>query len=281
MAQGTGIFEPINEAMKRLAAFEPLFWDSVLPSGLAGLDARMGGFRPGELIILASEENWAHDRLTKVFIESAAIKNKSPVAVVRLGHGIRDWCAPIFKSPQSEAWAQAPIYITEPRTGVAIQILVQEIEQLARAVGSLGLIVIDGIDHLNVWADSQFNAENPGASWAAVSSALKWLANNHQCPVIVETSIQNKQPENGHLSEPGLRDLAYEGALANSADLVLMLHDFVCTENGHTASLRSSYCRSGLGVWIDLCSTYETQTWQEIESEVPQKNSKSSDIIWK
>jgi len=281
MTQSSGIFEKLNEAMERTAAMEPVFLDSALPSGLPELDASMGGFRPGELIVLASEEIWAHDRLTKVFVESAAIKNKRPVAVIRLGHGIRDWCTSIFKSPQSEAWAQAPIYITEPKTGIAIQNLVQEVEQLAREAGPLGLIVIDGIDHLNIWADTQFSANNPGGSWASVSSALKWLAINQKCPVIVETRIQNRHTENGHIPEPWLRDLAYEGALANGADLVLMLQDFACSEKGHTVSLRSAYCRSGLGVWIDLYCTHETQLWQEIESAALQKTTNSSDIIGK
>ena len=279
MTQSSGIYETLNEAMERTAAMEPLFWDLALPSGLPGLDASMGGFRPGELVVLASEEIWAHDRLTKVFVESAAIKNKRTVAVIRLGHGIRDWCTSIFKSPQSEDWAQAPIYITEPKTGIAIQNLVQEVEQLARTVGPLGLIVIDGIDHLNIWADRQFSADNPGGGWASVSSALKHLAINQKCPVIIETRIQNRHPENGHIPEPGLIDLAYEGALANSADLVLMLQDFACSEKGHKVSLRSAYCRSGLGAWIDLHCTYETHLWQEIESDVLQKTANSSDII--
>ncbi len=85
MEQRFGIFERLDNVMKRTAIIEMLFWESTIPSGLNGFDTKVGGFRPGELVVLASEEGWLRPKLTQVFIESCAIRHNLPVVVVRLG----------------------------------------------------------------------------------------------------------------------------------------------------------------------------------------------------
>ena len=285
MAQNFGIFERLDNVMKRTAIVEMLFWESTIPSGLNGFDTKVGGFRPGELVVLASEDGWLRPKLTQVFIESCAIRHNLPVVVVRLGYGSRDWCAQLFKSKGAVPWSwginatsntepewkcleallQAPIYVTEPIPGSGIEYLDKEIEKLADALGGLGLIIIDGIDYLNIWEDTQFNTRNPGASWSVVSSKLKWMAINRKCPVIIDTKVENANPDNGRLSEPTLRNLSYEGAIANSADHVLMLHDISCVPDGHSAILRTVFSRSGLGAWVDLHYSSENHSWREIE----------------
>ena len=284
MAQRFGIFERLSDVMKKMAFREAFFWETAISSGLDGFDARVGGFRPGELVVLASEEGWARPKLTQVFIESCAIKHNLPVVVVRLGYGFRDLCDQLFKSKGAVPWswgsnaasnvepdwkclealAQAPIYVTELIPEADLEYLEREIKVLNDSLGGIGLIVIDGIDHLNIWSDIQFKPHYLGANWSIVSSTLKWMAINQKCPVIIDTKIEYDNRANGHLDDLTIRHLPYEGAIANCADLVMILENFSYSSDGNTASLRTAFSRSGAKAWVDLHYSNENYSWREI-----------------
>ncbi len=284
MKQGLGIFEKLGDRMRSVAAMENLFWESAIPTGILGLDERIGGFRPGELIVLASEQPWLHMSLMQLFIESVAIKQQRPVAVIRNGQNLRDYCRSCFLSNDAVPWSwgmqpvsggepdwsklqdivDAPIYITQPPHSIGIDYLLKEADKLSGAVGQLGLVVIDGIDYINVWSQCDAGAGNPASSWAMISSALKQMATHLKCPIVVDTRIINRQPESGYLTHPGLRDLPYEGALSNSADLVLLLQDFSYLQNGMRARLETRFSRNGLLASAEFDYQSENNAWIEL-----------------
>lgn len=272
MTRDLGIFEPLAERMRKTAAKEILFWESVIPSGIAALDAQIGGLRPGELTLLASEDAFINSQISQVLIESVAVTHQLPVIVVLVGTDVREFNAQLFRRKDSRSrswggnnrsiaepeWAElqqlmaAPIYVSQPVPGVGIDYIDEEIEKLVSALGQVGLIVIDGIDHLNIWANPQYRSENPGASWAAVSAQAKWMALRHRCPVVIDTRILNTSPDTGHLHHATLRDFPYQGALANSTDLVCILEGFSYLQQGRAFQLRTAFSRNGLYAQIDL-----------------------------
>lgn len=285
MTQNLGIFEKLSDTMQRVATMEIRFWESVIPTGLSGIDQRTGGFRSADLVILASEQPWLHASLTQVFVESVAVKQRLPVVVIRLGHDLRNYCEQAFKAKESVQWAwgtklgenkepdwpkltaltEAPIYITQPLPGADIDYLFQEVEKFAESIGQLGLIVIEGIERLNIWAKATSSITNPGERWASVSANLKQLATYLKCPLVVDVRIDNQRPDDGHLTNPGLSDLPYEGALANCADLVLMLQDFSYLREGTRACLETRFSRTGLVARTELDYLSELGTWVEVE----------------
>lgn len=284
MTKNLGIFEKLSDAMQRVAAMEILYWESVIPTGLSGIDQRIGGFRPADLIVVASEEPWMHASLTQIFVESVAVKQRLPVVVIRLGHDLSKYCEQTFKAKEAvqRAWGskpgeqkepdwskltaltEAPIYITQPLPSADIDYLFQEVEKLAESIGQLGLIVIEGIERLNIWAKATSSITNPGERWASVSANLKQLATYLKCPLVVDVRIDNQRPDDGHLTNPGLSDLPYEGALANCADLVLMLQDFSYLRVGTRASLETRFSRTGLVARTELDYLSETGRWIEV-----------------
>ncbi len=285
MTQNLGIFEKLSDTMQRVATMEIRFWESVIPTGLSGIDRKIGGFRSADLVILASEQSWMHASLTQVFVESVAVKQRLPVVVIRLGHDLRNYCEQVFKAKGAMQWAwgtklgenkepdwsrltaltEARIYITQPLPGADIDYLFQEVEKLAESIGQLGLIVIEGIERLNIWAKATSSITNPGERWASVSANLKQLAAYLKCPLVVDVRIDNQRPDDGHLTNPGLSDLPYEGALANCADLVLMLQDFSYLREGTRACLETRFSRTGLVACTELDYLSELGTWVEVE----------------
>ena len=151
-----------------------------------------------------------------------------------------------------EQLMHAPIYIVQPIPGAGIEYVDQEVEKLVKSLGKVGLIVIDGIDHINIWANGHYRAENPGASWAEVSAKVKWMALTCRCPVIADTRIVNSNPDEGAMPNPTIWDLPYQGALANSADLICLLDGFSYLRHGSLFRLRTSFSRNGLYAWVDL-----------------------------
>lgn len=278
----TGIFETLGESMRKTAAKEFLFWESAIETGIAGLD-RIGGFQPGELTIVASEDNLITPRLLQLFIESVGVTQQLPVIIVRLGHGLRDLCCQLFrfKDPESQFWGinrsktaepnwsklealmQAPIYVTESITGADINYIDLQIERVAKTLGEVGLIVIEGIDYLNVWADTEYRSENPGVAWSRVSAEAKLMALSHKCPVILNTRVVNKDYYAEPLNNPSIRDLPYEGALANSADVVLIADRFSGQLSGRCFDLRTVFSRNGRYALVEMRHSGDTDDLTE------------------
>ncbi len=273
-----GIFETLGESMRKTAAKEILFWESAIPTGIAALDERIGGLRPRELTLMAYEDALIYPLVLQQLIESVAVTQKLPVLVICFGTGLREFNVELFraKDPQShvwgrkgandaepgwknlEPWLAAPIYVTQPIPGAGFEYLEHEIDKLVDRLGKVGLIVIEGIDHLNIWANPQYRSENPGASWADLSARAKWLAMSHNCPVVLDTRIVNNTPDAGHLANPTTRELPYQGAVANSADLVCFLEKFSYLQNGRAFQLRTGFSRNGLYALVDLVHDHDS-----------------------
>lgn len=287
MNQDLLCIETLGESMRRTVAQESLFWESAIPSGIGELDAQTGGLRPGELTLLASEDAFITSKIAQKFIESVAIVQKLPVIVICAGSGLREFCGQLIRggdsknrqwgrSPRNIAepdWenlkrlTEAPIYVTQPIPSAGIDFIDQEIEKLVGVLGNVGLIVIEGIEHLNIWANPEYRSENPGASWAAVSAKAKWMALMHRCPVILDARVVNNCPETGHLANPTVIDLPYQGALANSADIAYFFEKFSYMKQGRAFQLRTAFSRNGLYALMDLFHNEETDqiveaSWQ-------------------
>jgi replicative DNA helicase len=143
---------------------------SGLATGLADLDAHIGGFEPKELILIASAPQI--DRLGVIlkFISNFSVEIGIPCALVCARHdevylGNRFLCA-IGKLPVREAslgilsddqWSslshaigkmhEAPLSFVS-YAGQSLDEMFQQFDQLAKQYGALAAIAIDSLDHL-------------------------------------------------------------------------------------------------------------------------------------
>jgi replicative DNA helicase len=208
-----------------------------LPTGFADLDAKTGGFRPGQLVILAARPTIGKSALALDIALNIAQKG-APVLVFSLEMSEQEWgeralahggvSSERILSGRLDTLAfetlegfvrrvhDLPLYLDDAGTATLLAIRAKARRMAAR--GGLALLVVDYLQLV----DAE-HRERRELAVAGVSRGLKQLASELHVPVLAVAQV-NRAVEQRADKRPTLADLRESGSLEQDADLVLVLH---------------------------------------------------------
>ncbi|MCY4303660.1 MAG: AAA family ATPase [Aestuariivita sp.] len=221
----------------RLAAAES--HADACPSGLATLDAVLGGWRPGELIVVGGSTGVGKSSLLLAMTKAAAaagrptlfcsmemnadsIAERSLLADAR----VAAWPDTLPDGEQAAAWRavergirerpeRAPIHIDDaPRQTVG------SIARRARSIDGLGLIAVDYLQLVTPGSTETTRA----TELATITRGLRALGDDLGCAVLAAAQLNRGPDSDRQRRRPRLADLRESGALEQDADAVLLMH---------------------------------------------------------
>ncbi|MCM3886118.1 replicative DNA helicase [Frankia sp. R82] len=211
-----------------------------IPTGFADLDELTGGFKRGQMIVIAARPGVGKSMLALDIARAAAIKHNHPVLFVSLemSRGELDqrvWAAEARVSHHNletgnltdDDWLRvarrmgettdAPLFIdTAPNAGVAA-IRTRARRQQRR--DGLSLLIVD---YLQLLVTAK-KGENRQQEVSALSRELKLLAIELDVPVIALSQL-NRASEQRADKRPQLSDLRDSGSIEQDADMVIMIY---------------------------------------------------------
>lgn len=211
-----------------------------VPSGYSDLDEATGGFRPGEMWIIAARPAVGKTTAGIDMARSAAIRHGMPTAIFSLEmskqeivhrvmaaearvllKSIRDaklddddWARIAGRLP---AIAESPLYIDD--TGSTT---VPEIAAKARHIKARHGLRLLVLDYLQLLASAK-RVENRQQEVSEISRSVKLLAKDLEIPVIALSQL-NRQAEARADKKPYLSDLRESGSLEQDPDGVILLY---------------------------------------------------------
>ena len=211
------------------------------PTGINYLDQCLnGGFRPGELILIAARPGMGKSFLASYVARVLAESN--PVAFFSLEMDDLQVVKRMLSS-ESKILGSAlnsnkvsaddmdalfgaystleslPIYVDDtPGSQLTINRLISECHRIYRKHGALGAVVVD---YLQLMGDS--GAANRVAELGRFSFALKSLAKELSCPVLALSQL-SRNVETRNDKRPILADLRESGCLEQDADVTIFLY---------------------------------------------------------
>lgn len=211
-------------------------------SGFPELDQLTGGFKPGQLIFVAGRPGMGKTALILNIVERVAIREDLPVVLfcsaertsdleMRLASSICSIClrdigpaqesgmAWLYLSKAKKTVQRSKLYI-DGNWNVSVEELSERVRWLTHEHGKLGLIVVNDFEQTHV---SSRRGKARANELDALSYALKLLAQEHCCPVIVPTQLGRKM-EVRHDKRPRLTDLRDDGRLEEAADMIITVY---------------------------------------------------------
>ncbi|MGH2954226.1 MAG: replicative DNA helicase, partial [Solirubrobacterales bacterium] len=212
------------------------------PSGFRDLDQVLGGFQPGNLIIIAARPSVGKSALVSNIAENVATKAGLPVAFFSLemseaeiAHRFiacraripndklrkgkvsdRDWPKVLKASNELES---APLWVDESSDLSMLELRAKTRRLAASVGGKLGLVIVDYLQLMR--------AEDPRASRVEqvgqFSRGLKILARELDVPVIGLSQL-SRGPEQRPDKRPLLSDLRESGNLEQDSDVVTFIY---------------------------------------------------------
>lgn len=226
------------EEFAEVHANPEIAYKDVVLSGYKSLDAKIGGFKPGDMVILAARPSMGKTALTLNFAQHAAAQNKT-VAIFSLemskeqltdrlicsAMGIDSW--KLQKGLLEDAdfgrigdaleqLSQAQIYIDDSPGGNLM-----EIKSKARRLKMEGGLDMIMIDYLQLMSGG--NPMNRVQEISEISRGIKSLARELKVPVIALSQL-SRSVESRQVKEPIMSDLRESGSIEQDADVVMMLY---------------------------------------------------------
>lgn len=238
-----GFRPPVEDVKAGMAAIDrmsqALGGVTGIDTGLADLNAQLGGLHPGELILIGARPSQGKTALGISIGDSAAACG-DVVAFFSLEMGrdeiaVRRICAQanigshMFRgNPESKAIGRAsaaigkiarfPFFVDDTFSTTVSQMRAKA-QRLRMEQGALGLVIVDYIQL--VQGDGR--SENRNLEVAAISRGLKGMAKDLGIPVIGLSQL-NRGAKGRAEKRPTMEDLRDSGALEQDADVVLLLH---------------------------------------------------------
>ncbi|MFI3265423.1 MAG: DnaB-like helicase C-terminal domain-containing protein [Rikenellaceae bacterium] len=229
-----------NEAEQRSIAYSK--GDPVgIPTGLSDLDRCTGGWRGGQLIIVAGRPAMGKSAVMMHFAKSAAMQG-TPVVLFSLemqGRELGDRLilggAKVNNSGYkvgnigSEEWgkleranaqlSKLPIYISD-QSQISMQKIRAHCQQM-KAKGKCGMVVVDYLGLLDTQGSGKsFSREREVAE---ITRQAKILANELDVPIILLSQL-NRESEKRADKMPMLSDLRDSGSIEQDANTVILVH---------------------------------------------------------
>lgn len=210
-----------------------------LRTGFIKLDEMTGGFRAGDLVILAGRPSMGKTSLAMNIAEHVAIEKKRPVAVFSMEMSAEQLAVRVLASfgrvNQSNLregkltdidWdrmssaiglvREAPLYIDE--TGALSPLELRARARRIAARHGLALIVVDYIQLMQVPG-----SENRTNEISEISRNLKALAKELEIPIIALSQL-NRGVEQRDNKRPRMSDLRESGGIEQDADVVAFIY---------------------------------------------------------
>lgn len=211
--------------------------DAGLPSGFPDLDDMIGGFRGGQMTIIAARPGVGKSALAVDFMRHASIKMGVPSLMFSLEMSALELNQRVMAAESSvnlgriidgnlsqEEWAalgdtaerisKAPLYVDESADATMMDIVAKA--RMWVQQHNVGLIVVDYLQLLR--QDGQQSREQEVATY---SRAMKMLAKSCNVPVIVLSQLNRDSVK--HNRKPQVSDLRESGALEQDADVVMLM----------------------------------------------------------
>ncbi len=211
------------------------------PSGFRALDDVLGGFQPGNLVVLAARPSLGKSALVCNIAENVASKHGKPVAFfslemseAELAHrfiacrsripgdklrkgkvAARDWPRVVRACNELE---QAPLWLDDS-SDLSLLELRAKARRLAASEGGLGLVIVDYIQLMRPEDPRANRVEQVGQ----VSRGLKILARELGVPVIGVSQL-SRAPEQRPDKRPILSDLRESGQIEQDSDVVVFIY---------------------------------------------------------
>jgi replicative DNA helicase len=211
-----------------------------VPTGFIDLDRLLGGFTPGQLIIVAGRPGLGKSTAAMDFVRNSAIRAGMPGAIFSLEMSKTEMIMRLLSAEckiplhllrsgnlDDNHWSRlarrigelgdVPIYLDDSPT-----LNLMEIRSKARKLKQqhgLKLIVVDYLQLMSSPKRSGSRQEEVGE----LSRGLKLLAKETECPVIAVSQL-NRGPEQRTDKRPQLSDLRESGSIEQDADVVILMH---------------------------------------------------------
>lgn len=212
-----------------------------LPTGFAELDEKLGGFRAGQMIIVAARPGMGKSTLAMDFCRNIAIKEKIPVAFFSLEMN-RDELAMRILAAESTVFlgnltkggmrhddyqsiaktagriGDAPLFVDD-----SPNLTMTEIRAKARRLCQQNKIQMIVIDYLQLLTSGGRSVESRQQEVSDFSRSIKLLAKELGIPIIAIAQL-NRNPEARADKRPQVADLRESGSLEQDADVILLIH---------------------------------------------------------
>lgn len=213
-----------------------------LPTGFLDLDAITGGWKPGQLIVIAGRPGLGKSTLAVDMARTASVKHGKTSVIFSLEMSeaelrdriisaeaklrLRDMKTPHTLQPADydriadavdRITSGGPLIIDDTATSTVAQIRAKA--RRIKAKHGLNLIVVDYLQLMT----SGSRAENRQVEVSEFSRQLKILAKELEVPVIALSQL-NRGPEQRQDKRPMLSDLRESGALEQDSDVVILVH---------------------------------------------------------
>lgn len=247
--------EAMAEALADIRAVKANERVSSLPSGLTNLDSAIGGFYPGELVIVAARpsigktalgaqfalHNAEHERQTlfvslemegkEIAIRQLAAVLGYEVRVLRSGRIDESDMAAIETHIQNNL--ALPFHIISERGPKMAKI--RAAAKIHHSTHGLSMLLVDYIGLIQ----SHDRRKDRHESVAEITGELKSLAMELKIPVVALCQL-NREAEKG---KPSLNHLRESGSIEQDADVVMLLHRE--TRDSPIATIDIAKCRNG------------------------------------
>ncbi len=220
-----------------------------VPSGFRDLDKKIGGFRPGQLIIIAARpamgksafalnialnSAWMHDKKVGIF----TMEMESEECLMRMlsaASGMRDLSRAVSMETMlkgygmdqrkiltitglAEALSEKDIYIDDTGSNTILDVRAK-CRRLKAEIGGLDIVIIDYMQLMSV----SRNRDNRQQEISEISRSMKIMAKELGLPVIALSQL-NRGLENREDKRPKLADLRESGAIEQDADIVMFIY---------------------------------------------------------
>ncbi len=224
--------------------------EGVINTGWAELDSLTGGFRPGQLILIAARPSVGKSSLMTTIAGKVAVDDHIPVLLMSMEVMAKNVVENIVtarsgvdgravlsgqSSPDGyEAWlAAASVVAVSPVLVDGSSIItpshVRAVTRRATITERVRLVMVDYLQLMT--PEVSFNSSRE-REVASMSAALKLTAVESNVPVIALSQL-NRQVENrGAGAKPKLADLRDSGSIEQDADVVILLHTESHSVNG-------------------------------------------------
>lgn len=213
----------------------------IVPTGLADLDAVIGGLRPGQLITVAARPGVGKSALAIQFLRNAAIHHDMPAALFSLEMGKREIITRVASAEaqvrlfdmrrkngmSDDDWTRLAGKLGEVRAAPLLvddspSLTITEIKAKARKLKQRRELRLIVVDYLQLMTSGSRAVENRQQEVAEFSRQLKLLAKELDVPVVALSQL-NRGPEQRANKQPMLADLRESGAIEQDSDIVILV----------------------------------------------------------
>ncbi len=213
-----------------------------VPSGFIDLDKKIGGFRPGQLIVLAARPAMGKTSLALNIASNTAVRYDKKVGIFTMEMEAEELLMRILSSASevemenmlkgygmnekkllriagaAEVLSEKNIYIDDSGSNTILDIRAKT-RRLQAEIKGLDLIIIDYLQLMS----TKRSRENRQQEISEISRNLKELAKEIKIPIIALSQL-NRGLESRDDKRPKLADLRESGAIEQDADIVMFIY---------------------------------------------------------